>query len=127
MKRLVSIGLFIVVFGLAGVLTKPALAQTEEEFQQEFQQYFETHDQSEWQGYVFARLAGMTTNVILEESAWSLLESSFTQSPCLGAKRQLCDSEFEQKLAEITALTTAAATVCLLATTAGPVAVAAGI
>ena len=122
MKRLLLTTLLIGMFGVSGVLNKPAFAQSEEEFRQEFQQYFETHNQSEWQAYVFGRLAGMTTNAILQERAWSLLENSFTSSPCLGVKRQLCDSEYEQKLAEIAALTTAAGTACLLAAAAaGPV------
>jgi hypothetical protein len=124
MKRLISTTFVITIVVLSGVLNNSAYAQTEEEFQQEFQQYFETHDQSEWQAYAFSRLAEMTTNAILEERAWSLLENSFTSSPCLGVKRQLCDSEYEQKLAEITALTTAAGIACLLTSSAGPVVVA---
>jgi hypothetical protein len=121
MKRLLSIGLLFAIFGLAGVLSRPTFAQTEEEFQQEFQTYFETHDSSEWEAYALGRLAGMTTQAYIEERAWSLLESSFTSAPCLSVKQQLCDSEYEQKLLEITALTAAAATACILASSAGPI------
>lgn len=124
MKQLLLKGFLIIVVTLTGSWSRPAVAQTEEEFRQEFQLYFETHDQSEWQAYILGRLARMTTDVILQEYAWSMLENSFTQSPCLVVKQQLCDSEFEQKMLEVTALTTAAAAACALTLPGGPAAVA---
>ena len=124
MKKLLPTTFLIVVILLVGGSFSPTSAQTEEEFRLEFQLYFETHDRSEWAAYVFGRLAGMTTNAILEEYVWSSLERSFITSPCLGVKQQICDSEFEQKLLEATVFLTAAGTACLLASAAGPFAVA---
>ncbi len=121
MKRLLSTFVLIAVLVLIGACSKPTFAQTEAEFALEFQLYFETHDQSEWAPYVFGRLTQMTTNAIIQEYTWSLLERSFTPSPCLGVKQQICDSEYEQKLLEITAATAAASAACLaLAVAAGP-------
>lgn len=122
MKQLVSTVFLIAVIAFAGSFSRPTLAQTEAEFTLEFQLYFETHDQSEWQAYVLGRLAGMTTNAILQEYTWSQLESSYIQSPCLSVKQQLCDSEFEQKMLEVTALTAAAAAACALTIPGGPAA-----
>jgi hypothetical protein len=118
MKNLTSLLLIVPLFSILAVQT--ARGQTEEEFIQEFQQYAATHDEAEWQAYALFRFAQMTTNVILQEAAWSLIEQSFTTGPCLSTKQQICDREFEAKMLEVTALTTAAAAACALTAAGNP-------
>ena len=63
----------------------------------------------------------MTTNVILEEAAWVLIERSFSYNPCLATKQRICDLQLEEKLLEITALTIAAGAACALTAAGSPV------
>jgi hypothetical protein len=119
MKTLTSLLLIVPLFSILTLQT--ARGQTEDEFKQEFQQYAETHPQSEWEAYALARFAQMTTDVIRQEEAWSLIEQSFTTGPCLLVKQQLCDRDFEQRLLEITATTTAAAAVCAFTAAGNPI------
>jgi hypothetical protein len=119
MKNLTSLLLIVPLFSILTVQT--VRGQTEDEFRQEFEQYAMTHSESEWQAYALNQFAQMTTSVILQEAAWSLIEQSFTTGPCLSAKQQICDREFEQKMLEITATTTAAAAVCAFTAAGNPV------
>lgn len=113
MKNLTSLLLILPLFSILMVQT--VRGQTEDEFRQEFQEYAETHSEDEWQAFALFRFAQMTTSTVLEEAAWSALERSFSQGPCLAVKQQICDEEFNSKMLEITALSTAAGTACALA------------
>jgi hypothetical protein len=118
MKTLTSLLLIVPLFG---VLTAQSVrGQTEEEFRQEFQQYAETHGVNAARVYALGRFAQITTNAILQEAAWSLLERSFNFNPCLAARQAICDEEFEAKMLEVTALTTAAAAACALTAAGSP-------
>lgn len=109
---------FLLVLPLFSILTVHTVqAQTEEEFQQEFLQYAETYGVDAATTYALSRFAQMTTDIMLQEAAWSLLENSFGTDPCLGVKRRICDEEFQARMLEVTALTTAAGVAC--AVTAG--------
>ncbi len=117
-KSLIPHALTVVVLVVGGLFSS-ASAQTEEEFRQEFQQYAETHSQTEWQAYALFRLNQMTVEAMLQESAWSLLENSFSPSVCLSVKRQLCDAEYEQKLMDATAVLAVASAACLVVGASG--------
>jgi hypothetical protein len=117
MKTLTSLLLIVPLFSILTVQT--VRGQTEEEFTQEFQQYVNQHGVDATRVYVVARLAEMTSNAILEEAAWSILESSFGFSPCLGGKQRLCDAEFEAKMFEIATQSTIAAGACLAVSAGG--------
>ena len=117
MKNLTSLLLIVPLFSILMVQT--VRGQTEEEFAQEFQQYVDQHGITETGEYVTARLTQMTTDVVVEEAAWSLIERSFSPSPCLSVRQQLCDYELEQKLIEITAISTVAGAACLAVAAAG--------
>ena len=110
MKNLTSLLLIVPLFSILTVQT--VRGQTEEEFRQEFLQYAQTHPQSEWEAYAFNRFAQMTINTILQESAWAFIESSFGFTPCLGARQQICDQQFEAEMLQATALTAAAGAAC---------------
>ncbi|MGH9425491.1 MAG: hypothetical protein ACRD2L_04190, partial [Terriglobia bacterium] len=117
MKNLTSLLLIVPLFSILMVQT--VRGQTEEEFRQEFQQFAEQHGMDAAREYVIARLAQMTTNVILQEAAWSLIERSFNFSPCLASRQAICDTELEQRLLQLTATTTVAAAACLALAAAG--------
>ena len=119
MKNLTSLLLIVPLFSIFMVQT--VRGQTEDEFRQEFQQYAEQHGVAAAKAYALTRFAQMTTNVILQEAAWSLIENAFGPGPCLTVKRQICDADFEQKMLEITAITTAAGIACALTANGGPV------
>jgi hypothetical protein len=118
MKNLTSLLLIVPLFSILMVQT--VRGQTEEEFRQEFEQYALTHSESEWQAYALNRFAQMTTDVILQEAAWTLIERSFTTGPCLSVRQQICDHDFEQRMLEITATTTAAGAVCAFTAAGNP-------
>jgi hypothetical protein len=116
MKNLTSLLLIVPLLSILTVQT--VRAQTEDEFRQEFEQYAETHPQSEWQAYALFRFAQMTSDAMLEEAAWSLIERSFTTGPCLSARQQICDEQLYAEIASATALSTAAMLLCTV--TANP-------
>ncbi len=118
MKNLTSLLLIVPLFSILMVQT--VRGQTEDEFRQEFQQYAETYGVDAARAYALNRFAQMTTNVILEEAAWSLIENAFTTGPCLAVKRRICDEEFEAKMLEVTALTIAAGAACAVAAGGNP-------
>lgn len=115
MQNLTSLLLIVPLFSILMVQT--VRGQTEDEFRQEFQQYAETHSESETRSYVLSRLSQMTNNTIWDEYQWSLLENLFTIAPCLTVKRQICDQEFYAKMAEVTAVSTAAMFACAVTIT----------
>jgi hypothetical protein len=101
---------------------KPVSAQTEAEFEAEFTQYAATHTYDEFVRYVEFRLATMTLNAYIEDAIEIQLLSSFMgATPCLLTKRQICDNDYEAKMAEITAVTALAGAACLALAPAGPI------
>lgn len=115
MKNLTSLLLIVPLFSILMVQT--VRGQTEDEFRQEFQQYAESHSASETRSYFLNRLFQMTNNTIWDAYQWSLLNNFFNPGPCLRVRQEICDEQFYAQLAEITALTTAAAAACALTVT----------
>lgn len=110
MKNLTSLLLIVPLLSILAVQT--VRGQTEDQFRQEFHQYAEQYGVEAARAYALGRFAQMTTSVILQEAAWALIERSFGFSPCLASRQAICDQEFEAKMLEVTALTTAAAAAC---------------
>lgn len=115
MRRLFSATLLAVLLaiGLSGQ------AQTQEEFEQEFIAYVNQNGVDATNAYFSARMAQMTTDVILQEAVWSLIEQSFNSSECLARKQANCDEDFNQRLVVITATTTVLGAACLAVAAAG--------
>jgi hypothetical protein len=127
-----TLKLFFVLSVLLGGLllnTQSATAQTEAEFNAEFSQYANTHTADEVRDYALARIAGLTTQSIVQSQIeLSLLNYSFDQfaGGCnFPIEQQICDNTYEQRLYEATAeLATLAAACAVLSGPAGPLGVA---
>jgi hypothetical protein len=115
MRKLFSATLLALLLAIS----LPAQAQTQEEFEQEFTAYVNQNGVDATQGYFSARMAQMTTNAILQEAVWSLVEQSFNSSQCLANKQAICDEDFNQRLIVITANTTVLGAACLAVAAAG--------
>lgn len=118
MKNLTSLLLIIPLFSILTVQT--VRAQTESEWQYHFYVYANQYGVDAGRNYALGRLNQMTTNAILQEAAWSLIEKAFGFSPCLASRQAICDEEFEAKMLEVTALSTAAGVACALGAAGNP-------
>lgn len=115
MRRLFSAALLAVLLAIG----LSAQAQTQQEFEQEFIAYVNQNGVDATYGFFSSRMTQLTTDAVLQETVWSLIEQSFDRSACLARKQKICDEDFQRRLNVITATSGVLGAACLAAFAAG--------